>query len=380
MYHRWSSSKPSPCALRGNSGVLVHEHRADGVGLQDPGRSVAPAVEQGAGQHRQVVRRGEQPGVPGDAAEGPGVLVVHLAADHLPAGPRLRLGRRDPVHQRGRWVEHGVGHPQRAGDAVGDHLVERLPGDLLHDQPERDQAEVGVDVGRSGLRPRLHGEHRGQPLLDGRVGAVEREPGRQPADVRQQVPDGHVLLAVLGEGRQVRRHRLVQRDPAGLDLLHHDQRRERLRDRGQVEDRVAPHLHLLLGGQLGVRVGVPQRLAGRVVDRHHPVPRGQDHAAGVHRVRRRGLEEGAQVLRHPGQGLGEQPRLLGAALPQPVVREREVVGSHLRGVRREAGRLVALLRPPAGSRAGCGRCRGRREQSDRQHVHHSGAPHHGRPA
>ena len=320
---------------------------------------VAPAVEQGSRQHGQVVGGREESGVARDAAERPGVLVVHLATDHRTVRPGLGLRGRDPVDQSRRRVEHRVRHPQRAGDPAGDHRVQRPSGDLLDDQAERDQAEVGVDVGHARLGGRLDRQHGGQPFLDRGVGAVERDPGRQPARVGEQVPDRHVVLAVLGEGREVRRDRLVEVDPAGLDLLHDRDRRERLGHRGEVEDRVPPHRHLLVGRQLGLRVDVPHRLARGVVHRDHAVPRRQHHAAGVQRPRRRGRQERAQVRRHLFQWLGQQVRLLGRAVAQLVVLELQVlrVGVHRSCPRRrrhheQAGHQRRDHRPPHGRRPG----------------------------
>ncbi len=329
--------------VAGELGVLVDQHRADRVGLEDALVAVAAAVEQGPGEDRQVAGGGEQPGVAGDAAERPGVLVVHLAADHRPIGPRLRLGGRDPVDQARGRVEHRVHHAQRAGDAVGDHPVQRSAGDLLHHQAQGDQAEVGVDVGRAGLGVGLDGQYGGEALLDGLVVAVERQPGRQPAGVGEQVPDRDVVLAVLGEVREVRRDRLVEVDTAGLDLLHHRDRGERLGHRRQVEDGVPPHRHLLVGGELGVDLVVLQGLPGGVVDRDHAVPRGEHHAAGVQRVLGRRGEELPQVRGHLVQGLLQQVRLPGRAGAQLVVLEAQVVGGDVVPVRRREDPLALFV-------------------------------------
>ena len=52
------------------------------------------AVEIGAGQPREIMRRAEQSRVAGHLAERVRVLVVHLA-DEMPAAPRIDLRRRD---------------------------------------------------------------------------------------------------------------------------------------------------------------------------------------------------------------------------------------------------------------------------------------------
>ena len=119
MYQRWSSSKPSPCALLPNSVFSLVIICRTLVGAQDPLPVVRAAVEHGLGQDAEIAGGGEDASVPGDAAERPGVLVVHLAPHHPAVGDGLELGGGDPVPlDPGGRVVAGVAHPQRAGDAV----------------------------------------------------------------------------------------------------------------------------------------------------------------------------------------------------------------------------------------------------------------------
>src|SRR5690606_26690027 len=62
------------------------------LSVQHAGSEIHP------GDSRQIRRRGEQPGVGGDAAEPERVLVVDLTAN-LPLAPRVELRRRDRREQ-----------------------------------------------------------------------------------------------------------------------------------------------------------------------------------------------------------------------------------------------------------------------------------------
>src|SRR5699024_783753 len=125
-----------------------------------------------------------------------------------------------------------------AGDVLAHVLVQALAGELLHDQAQRDQPQVGVHVrgaGRRGGGDREHGVETGG---DVRVGGVEVDERREPADVGEQVADGDLALPVLGEAGQVHGDAIVEPQPALLDELHHGGGGEDLRDRGEVVDRV----------------------------------------------------------------------------------------------------------------------------------------------
>ncbi len=96
------------------------------------------AVLQATEQRVEILGRGEQPGVTGDAAHRVGVVVVHLAAQHLLA-PRAALGRRDhlghrfdaPRAQQGEVDESGAAQAERPEDALVAEAVERHAADFL---------------------------------------------------------------------------------------------------------------------------------------------------------------------------------------------------------------------------------------------------------
>ena len=193
--------------------VLVVEQGVDRVLAEDAGVAVGPAVDDGLGEYGEVVGRGEDTGVPGDPVERPRVLVVHAAADHAARRRGLVLRRGDPVELGRRRVVAGVAHPQRPGDAVVDHLVQRLAGDELDQLAGRDHVQVGVEVRAARRVDQLGVVHGLDPRLGRRLAAPQRQPGREARGVGEQLAHGHGLLAVGGERRDVRRDGAVQVDP-----------------------------------------------------------------------------------------------------------------------------------------------------------------------
>ena len=160
------------------------------------------------------------------------------------------LDRQVPRGRQGRMRQ-----AQRADDASGDLAPPRAAGDAVDDQAEQVVFRVGVGVRRSGRehrrlggrevedlgdRPDVRGMTRGVLVLCGQV------PFRDPAAVAEQHPDRDV-----GRGREaaddVRRQHLgeprIERQPAALDELQHDDRDERLHDAPGPEAITGPHRH-----------------------------------------------------------------------------------------------------------------------------------------
>ena len=274
--------EPEPMAVAGEVLVEVGDEQGDALAAQDPLASVGAAVEQRLAQHRQVVGGREDPGVAGHAAEGPRVLVVHLAPDHAPVGCRLEL-RRGGAGVVGRVVS-GVHHAERGGDPVAHDLVEPLSGQALDEHPEGDEVEVAVEVGRAGraLQRRVHDGLDAGGLVG--VAAVERQPRREAGGVGQQVPDRHRLLAVGGELRQVCRDRRLEIHAPVLDELDGGDGGEELGHRRQVEDGVLAHGHPLVPRQLGRGVLVAQGVAAGIPGHDGTVMAHERHGAGIHGV------------------------------------------------------------------------------------------------
>ncbi len=346
---------------------------------------VGAAVEDGLAEDRQVVRGGEDAGVAGDAVHGPRVLVVHLSPHQPAVGGELVLLRRDPwLQRRGRCV-HGVVHPERRGDAVPHRHVQRGAADVLDEQLEREHVEVGVDVGRPRRGGGLARQDGGDPLVVGRIrpqrGARVR---RQAGGVGHQLPDGDVALAVGREVGQVGGDGAVELEPAGLDLLHRDDRGEELGQRRQVVDGVGAGRDPLVAGQFGAGlVGVAQGVAGCRLLGDHAVPGGEHHLARVERVPvdagARG-ETGGRVGRDLVGVLRQQaglPRGAGAQGPRRLVEHAlQRLG---RGRRAVPAGALRLDRPAGAVRDGRER-KGRGEQEDHGEQHsRSGEAHHQRP-
>src|SRR5215475_4732400 len=146
----------------------------------------------------------------GDAARRPGVVVVHLAAQHLSA-PWAALGRCDRGCHRSETLqahplevdEAGRAQPERPEDAIVAKAIERRASDQLHQLAQQQEAEVAVEAARGWrvLEPRAVDllvdertraaarEHGGAPVarrLGGDLG-VERPPRREPRAVGEQV-------------------------------------------------------------------------------------------------------------------------------------------------------------------------------------------------
>src|SRR6185503_20419604 len=78
-------------AQRARSGSSAGEQLDRGI-ARDPDSVVLALVEHHLGENREVGGAGKEPSVPGDAAQGPSVLVVDFALDGV-ASRRGDLGR-----------------------------------------------------------------------------------------------------------------------------------------------------------------------------------------------------------------------------------------------------------------------------------------------
>jgi len=135
---------------------------------EDAAAAVAAAFEHHLGVPGEVFRGGEQPGVPGDAAEQVRPGVVHLAQDPLSVAP---FGGCGAAAERFAGQIAGLGHSQRLEDVLAGeliHVLARNPPDKL---PQHEIAHVGIDEFRAGLRTVLQGEDP-LPRLLGALGVV----------------------------------------------------------------------------------------------------------------------------------------------------------------------------------------------------------------
>src|SRR5262249_19339584 len=149
------------------------------------------------------------------------IVVVHLAAQHLPA-PRAALGRSDRGRHRGETLqahalevdEAGRAQPERPEDAIVAEAIERRTGDQLYQLAQKQEAEVAVEAagGWRVLEPRAvdllvdelaraAAREHGRAPIARRLGdlGVERPPRRQPRAVGEQVVHADAGLSVHAE-------------------------------------------------------------------------------------------------------------------------------------------------------------------------------------
>jgi hypothetical protein len=195
------------------------------------------AVQQHLREDGEVLRRAEETGVPGDAAEGVGVLVVHLAAQRV-AARRHHFRRRDPRDERVRGTEEGVLHAERAEDALVEEDVERRARDRLDDEAQEIGAEVGVDVARPGDVGEFGSDRVAARLLGAVRDAPEIAPRRESRAVREELPDRHRVLPPAGELGDVVADVGVEVQQPLVEEDHRGRRRaDDLRERGEIVDR-----------------------------------------------------------------------------------------------------------------------------------------------
>ncbi len=156
----------------------------------------------------------------GDLRQGLAIAVEVGFAEHCPC---LRIV--DDVGPR-----HAVSHRQRLEEGIDELHAQRLPGRLLEDGLEVLEA-VGV--------------------------VAELLAGRAFGGVAEQVLDPDAVVLDLGH---VARHRRVEVELALLDELQHEDRRERLGDRGDVVKRVRRRGHATLHVRVAEALG-PEHLA-----------------------------------------------------------------------------------------------------------------------
>ena len=98
-------------------------------------------AEHHLGVASQVFGRGKQARMAGHAAQQIGPRVVHLS--HHPASLAFFGGGRTAAKLRA-GVERRLVHAQWAEDVFPGEAVQRLAGDFFHQQPQHDEAHVGI--------------------------------------------------------------------------------------------------------------------------------------------------------------------------------------------------------------------------------------------
>jgi hypothetical protein len=189
-----------------------------GTGAHPPGR-----------EPRQVRHGGEQPGVPGDAAHHPRVLVVHSPVPWRPVV--TELGRREPRRRAGR-AEARLRHAERPAHHLLEHGVKGRARHGRDHLAQRHEPQVGVLDPGPWRRFQLSPVQRVEQFASGGAPLVELHGAGQPRRVREQLPDGHLPRC----RRQVASHQVVKPKLAGGGQGQHQRGcRHRFRQRREVE-------------------------------------------------------------------------------------------------------------------------------------------------
>ena len=101
----------------------------DGGAREQAAVRVDSAVENHLREDGQIARGGKKSGVPGDAAHGPGILIVHFAPNEALAKLLVVLGGSDAAPQGLRRIEKRFGHRERLENVAGGESVERFAGE-----------------------------------------------------------------------------------------------------------------------------------------------------------------------------------------------------------------------------------------------------------
>ena len=309
--------------------------------------------------------------MPRHAVQRVGVLVVHLAV-YVPVPiDGVHFGRGRAAVQRTGRIEPRLPHPQRTEDGFVQVVVQRLSRDLLYQESERHEPDVGIDRHLAVIPRLIVGFEGGEGLavlLLSPESAPKWQERRQSPLVGQQMADGDVALPPARPFRQVLADAGVEGEAAAVDELHHPRRgRDDLRERREIVQarigRGGP------GRQGGGRRPIEVSVAAQPDDPVSP-SRGEDRAGG-RAVRDRRLDDPV----HAGEGIPVHPHVDGPLLrrqPHAAVRDRRAVSldsldERQPGLRPHAGsRLRASLDDQAIAEGVTGRERDRQAAGDRR--------------
>ena len=149
--------------------------------------------------------------------------------------------------------------------------IDPLAAHSLDDVAQEEEVDVAVDEPLAGPRQRDFFTCAPDRLLRTVELDVELEIGTQAGDVRQQMTDRDLGLAVARELGDEARHRIAQPDAAVLHQLHHARRRRHhFGERGEIEQGVFGHrLGRRQNRASAERVGVQDRVSAPDED-HRP--------------------------------------------------------------------------------------------------------------
>ena len=205
--------------------------------------AVDPAIQQHLAKRRQIASRCEQSGVPGDAANGKRVFVVHGALHELLAISRVIFRGSDAAEEGFPRIERRAAHVERREDLFVRELIHGFSRGAFENFAEQYETKIGVNR----FRPRRVFERFLANRSDEFALGMEREEivfvRGEPRRVRQQIADRDFftpigIRAVIPFGK-VASHGQVEPDAGGLHL-HGDEccRHDRFGERCDIVNRV----------------------------------------------------------------------------------------------------------------------------------------------
>jgi len=192
---------------------------------------------------------------------------------------------RDPLGPR---PITGVGQTQRSDHHLLDQAIKPHAGQPLEPDAGRDVPDARVQLPHTGSR--LHG-HRQQlraPFVLSQITPPHVTGGRQPRGVREQMPPGHRALRCLRILAEHTAYGIVEVYAVSCQGAQGHDRREDLRDRGDVEDRVGRHRRAQLAVELVLWIGPVDGVADHHRWQHTAAYCDLRHGSGKRRMRSRG--------------------------------------------------------------------------------------------
>ena len=231
---------------------------------------VNAAIEHHLRKSGHVACGGKKSGVAGDAAHGPGILIVHFAVQIAACGNRHRFpwARFARAEMRG-GLNRVIAHSERRKDVTLRELRQCLPGEAFDDFAQQNESQIGIFHLRAGFAHQRFGHHACQHGIVTLCVLVKIAMSRESGIVQQQHPHGdfrapgrvRIGLRRRGKLRQVTRHRRVEIEPF---LLHEHHRRVvvtiGLRQRRDVVNRVRRHL-----GRFRIASEFAERMHGQLI-------------------------------------------------------------------------------------------------------------------
>lgn len=242
-------------AFGGNGNVVRLGEPLHGLFGENPFSLQFAAAQQHAAVAGQIVGSGEQPGMPGHAAEVVSPGVVDFAPNAVAVA---QSSRGDSPQQAFLWHEGGVRHLQRFKEVLASKAVEGQTAEVFDQLSKHNEADIAIAKAGAGrgfeLQPGDPFQRPGWPIRI--VG--QRVVGRQARGVQEQVFNGYRLLVVGSKGGPVLRHGIGELELALLDQQPDGSCcGDGFGERSQVEQSIGRH-GLRLGFQGAEAIGLAE--------------------------------------------------------------------------------------------------------------------------